>query len=155
MKLFFCKTSHKGKWHGLLTTNLDLSFEQAYKIYSTRWSIEVFFKESKQHLGLGKCQSQDFDAQIASITISLLQYNILSVAKRFSEYETLGELFRTANAEIIELTIAERIWLIITEIIAQLADLFDINTEVLMGKIIADNQIFEELLNYKYLMQAG
>jgi hypothetical protein len=155
VKLFFCKTSHKGKWHGLLTTNLDLSFEQAYKIYSTRWSIEVFFKESKQHLGLGKCQSQDFDAQIASITISLLQYNILSVAKRFSEYETLGELFRTANAEIIELTIAERIWLIITEIIAQLADLFDIDTEVLMGKIIADNQIFEKLLNYKYLMQAG
>ena len=57
------------KWHGLLTTNLDLSFEQAYKIYSKRWSIEVFFKESKQHLGLGKCQSQDFDAKIASITI--------------------------------------------------------------------------------------
>lgn len=155
VKLFFCKTSHKGKWHGLLTTNLDLSFEQAYKIYSTRWSIEVFFKESKQHLGLGKCQSQDFDAQIASITISMLQYNILAVAKRFSDYETLGELFRTANAEIIELTIAERIWLIIIEIIAQLADLLDIETEVLMEKIITDNQRFEKLLNYRSLMQAG
>jgi hypothetical protein len=155
VKLFFCKTSHKAKWHGLLTTDLELSFEQAYKIYATRWSIEVFFKESKQHLGLGKCQSQDFDAQIASITISMLQYNILSVAKRFSDYETLGELFRSANAEIIELTIAERIWLIITEIIAQLADLFDIDTEVLMDKIITDNQRFEKLLNYKCLMQAG
>jgi DDE superfamily endonuclease len=154
VKLFFCKTSHKGKWHGLLTTNLDLSFEQAYKIYSTRWSIEVFFKESKQHLGLGKCQSQDFDAQIASVTISMLQYNILSVAKRFSEYETLGELFRSANAEIIELTITERIWLIIKEIISQLADLLDIDTEVLMGKIITDNHRFEKLLNYKNLMQA-
>lgn len=155
MKLFFCKTSHKGKWHGLLTTNLDLSFEQAYKIYATRWTIEVFFKESKQHLGLGKCQSQDFDAQIGGITISMLQYNILSVAKRFSDYETLGELFRTANAEIIELTIAERIWLIITEITAQLADLLDIDTELLMEKIITDNQRFEKLLNYKSLMQAG
>jgi IS4 transposase len=107
--LFFCKTSHKGKWHGMLSTDLELTFEQAYKIYSTRWSIEVFFKESKQHLGLGKCQSQDFDAQIGSITLSMLQYNMLSVAKRFSDYETLGELFRSANAEIIELTIAERI----------------------------------------------
>ena len=115
----------------------------------------MFFKESKQHLGLGKCQSQDFDAQIASITIGMLQYNILSVAKRFSHYETLGELFRTANAEIIELTIAQRIWLIIIEIIAQLADLLDIETEVLMEKIIADNQRFEKLLNYKCLMQAG
>lgn len=155
VKLFFCKTSHKGKWHGLLTTNLDLNFEQAYKIYATRWSIEVFFKESKQHLGLGKCQSQDFDAQIASITISMLQYNILSVAKRFSDYETLGELFRTAKTEIVELTIAERIWLIITGIIAHLADLFDIDTEVLMEKIITDNQRFEKLFNYKCLMQAG
>jgi Transposase DDE domain len=155
VKLFFCKTSHKGKWHGLLTTNLELNFEDAYKIYSTRWSIEVFFKECKQHLGLGKCQSQDFDAQIAAITISMLQYNILSVAKRFSDYETLGLLFRSANAEIIELTIAERIWLIIIEIIAELAELLDIDTEMLMEKIIADNQKFEKLLNYKTLMQAG
>jgi hypothetical protein len=155
VKLFFCKTSYKGKWHGLLTTNLELTFEQAYKIYSTRWSIEVFFKESKQYLGLGKCQSQDFDAQIAGITISMLQYNMLSVAKRFSDYETLGELFRTANAEIIELTIAERIWLIITEIIAQLADLLDIETEMLMEKLITDNQRFEKLLNYKCLMKVG
>ena len=57
VKLFFCKTSHKGKWHGLLTTNLDLSIEQAYKIYATRWTIEVFFKENKQHLGLDKCRN--------------------------------------------------------------------------------------------------
>jgi hypothetical protein len=36
VKLFFCITSHKGEWHGLLTINLDLSFERSYKIYSTR-----------------------------------------------------------------------------------------------------------------------
>ena len=143
------------KWHGLLTTNLDLSFEQAYKIYSKRWSIEVFFKESKQHLGLGKCQSQDFDAQIASITISMLQYNTLSVAKRFSDYETIGGLFRTANSEITGLTITERIWLIIIKIAAELADLLDIDTEVLIEKIISHNQRFEKLLNYKRLVHAG
>lgn len=56
----------------------------------------------------------------------------------------MGELFRTANAEIIELTISERIWLIIIEIIAQLADLLDIEIEVLMEKIITDNQMFEK-----------
>ena len=41
--LFFCKTTHRGKWNVLLTTNTELNFEQAYKIYSTRWAIEVFF----------------------------------------------------------------------------------------------------------------
>ena len=38
------------------------------EIYSIRWTIEVFFREAKQQLGLGKCKSRDFDAQIASIT---------------------------------------------------------------------------------------
>lgn len=155
VKLFFCKTTHKGKWHELLSTNLDLNFEQAYKIYATRWSIEVFFKECKQHLALGKCQSQDFDAQTASITISMLQYNVLSVSKRFSDYETLGELFRSANADILELTIIERIWQIILEITSQLADLLDVDVEELMEKLIIDNQRFEKLLNYRSLMQAG
>ena len=82
-----------------MTTNTELPFEQAYKIYSTRWSIEVFFKECKQNLGLGKCQSQDFDAQIAATTLCMLQYNMLSIAKRFSDYETLGELFRATQKD--------------------------------------------------------
>ena len=52
VKLFFCKSSKKGNWNGMMTTNTELTFEQAYKIYSTRWSVEVFFKECKQNLGL-------------------------------------------------------------------------------------------------------
>jgi len=58
--LFFSKPSRRGKWTLLLTTDLKLNFEEAYKIYSRRWQIEVFFKEGKQYLGLGKNQSQDF-----------------------------------------------------------------------------------------------
>ena len=59
----------------------------------------MFFKESKQNLGLSKCQSQDFDAQIAATTLCMIQYNLLSVAKRFSEYEKLGELFRATQKD--------------------------------------------------------
>lgn len=155
VKLFFSKASRKGKWHLLLTTNLDLNFEQAYKIYSTRWSIEVFFKEAKQYLGLGKSQSQDFDAQIATTTICMLQYNLLSVARRFTDYESLGDLFRNTKAETIQLTVAERIWQIIVEVLSTLAELFEIDTEMLMEKLIADNEKIEKLVNYKTLLQAG
>jgi Transposase DDE domain. len=155
VKLYFCKTSKKGNWHGLMTTNKELSFEQAYKIYSTRWSIEVFFKETKQHLGLGKCQSQDFDAQIASTTLSMIQYNILSVAKRFCNYETFGEIFRTSQKETLELTIAEQIWLIITEIVKDLSEIFEMDTELLMEKILSDNEKLTKYLNFKCLSQAG
>jgi hypothetical protein len=155
VKLFFHKSTHKGKWNMLLTTQTELSFEQAYKIYATRWSIEVFFKESKQYLGLGKNQSQDFDAQIAHISINILQYNVLSLAKRFTQYETMGELFRGTKAESIEMTIAERIWQIISDIANEIALFFDIDIESFMEKLFSDNQQFEKLTIYKTLMQAG
>jgi Transposase DDE domain. len=155
VKLFFCKMSKKGAWNGLMTTNSELSFEQAYKIYSTRWSTEVFFKETKQFLGLGKCQAQDFDAQIAATTLCMLQYNILSVAKRFGDYETFGEMFRASQRDTLKLTIAEQIWLIITEIAAELSELFDIDMEMLMEKIVTENEKIAKYFNLKYLMKTG
>lgn len=155
VKLFFCKTSRKGNWNVFLTTDLALCFEQAYKLYSIRWSIEVFFKESKQYLGLGKCQSQDFDAQIAQTTICMVQYNLLAVAKRFAGYESLGEMFRNTTAETIQLTVAERIWQLIIGLLADMAKLFEIDTELLMEKIITDNEKLIKLINYTSLLQAG
>lgn len=119
------------------------------------FNLEVFFKESKQYLGLGKCQSRDFDAQIAHTSICMIQYNLLSVAKRFTDYETLGELFRNTNAETIQLTLVERIWQIIFEILASLAELLEIDTESLIENLIYDNQRLEKLTSYKSLMQAG
>jgi hypothetical protein len=155
VKLFFSKTTKRGKWSVLLTTDLGLTFEEAYKIYSTRWSIEVFFKESKQYLGLGKNQSQDFDAQIASITLSNIQYNLLALAKRFDGYESLGALFRNTNAETIELTVAEKIWNLIIDILTEIAQLFEIDTEFLMQKLMTDNKQFMKLINYNTLLKAG
>lgn len=155
VKLFFSKVSRKGKWTILLTTNLELKFEQAFKIYSTRWQVEVFFKESKQYLGLGKNQAQDFDTQIAATTITMIQYNILSVAKRFTDYESIGELFRNTKAETIQLTVAEKIWKLIVDILTQLAEMFEIEIDLLTEKIIADNERFTKLVNYNTLLRAG
>jgi hypothetical protein len=71
-----------------MTTNTKLNFFEAYHIYSIRWSIEVLFKEAKSLLGLGKSHARDFASQIASISITVLQYNILGTVKRFKSYET-------------------------------------------------------------------
>lgn len=155
VKLYFCKASKKGNWNGMMTTNTELTFEQAYKIYSTRWSVEVFFKECKQHLGLGKCQAQDFDAQIAATTLCMLQYNLLSVVKRFNDYETLGELFRASQRDALCLTISEQVWLIIIELIAELSEIFNIDTEMLMEKLFSENEKLTKYLNFKSLPQAG
>lgn len=153
--LLFCKRSRNDNWNVLLTTNLDLNFEQAYKIYATRWSIEVYFKEGKQLLNLGGCQSQAFNAQVAAATIVMLQYGILSVAKRFASYETLGTLFRNTEAEVLEITLNERLWVYICQVMSELAELFDLDEEKLMSKLIAENQTFTKLINLKPLLQAG
>ena len=85
----------------------------------------------------------------------MMQYNLLSVAKRFTDYESLGELFRNTKAETIQLTLAERLWQLIIEVLADLAELIEIDTESLMEKLISDNQKIIKLRNYTALMQAG
>lgn len=64
---------------------------------------------------LGKCQSQDFDAQIAATTLCVLQYNLLAVACRFSAYQTNGELFLVVEKNTLQLTVSEHIRQIIIE----------------------------------------
>jgi hypothetical protein len=155
IRLFFSKTTKRGKWHGLLTTNRKLAFGKAFEIYATRWTIEVFFKESKQLLRLGKCESLSFEAQIAAATLCLLQYNLLSAVKRFESYETLGALFRGTKAELIEATIKERIWLIITQILVELAEFTDFEPEILMKHILSDNEKVRNLLNLENLQPAA
>jgi len=54
LSLFFNRGFHTKKWQLVATTDTDLNFNEAMKIYSIRWTIEVSFKEMKQHLGLGR-----------------------------------------------------------------------------------------------------
>jgi len=90
LRLFFYITSKKEGWNALITTDRSLDAKSAYRIYSMRWAIEVCFADMKRLLRFGKNQSRDFSAQIGSVTISCIQYNILSCVKRFESYETMG-----------------------------------------------------------------
>ena len=137
VRLFFCKRDKWAKWNGLITTNRQLDFIEAYRIYSMRWSLEVVFKESKQNLGLGKYQMRNFSSQIAMTAITAMQYNLLSTARRFSDYETVGGLFKDATKGSVELTLTERIWDIILELVREIAECFNIE----------DEDIFDTLLN--------
>ena len=94
VKLFFYRNGKNGEWNALLSTNTALSAYEAYKIYSIRWAIEVAFSEAKRLLNLGKCQCRDFASQIASISLCMLQNNILGYVKRYESYEAIGGVFR-------------------------------------------------------------
>ena len=78
--------------------------------YSQRWVLEVVFKDRNSMLGLGKYQARDFASQIAYTSLAAIQYNLLSVVKRFNACETIGALFRETCFGAMELTIVERIW---------------------------------------------
>ena len=153
VRLFFIRRSKRGPWSGLLTTDLSLGFFEAYRIYSRRWSQEVIFKESKGLLGLGKCQSANFAAQIASTSLVALQYNILSAVKRFMDYETIGELFRQVTKDSHELTISERIWQAILEFVAAITKVFSINDEEVLDAIVNESDELAHICElYQYKM---
>jgi hypothetical protein len=117
VKLFMCRYPGQKEWRAFITTNTALSFVEMMEIYGIRWTIEVMFRETKQYLQLGTCQSQDFDAQIASTTITFMLYTFLSYLKRVGSYETMGDLFRLAQWDACEKTLAERLWTLFEELL--------------------------------------
>ena len=145
VRLFFSKRGRKGQWNGLLTTDLSLSFLKAYRTYATRWTTEVAYRDCKQLLGFGKCQSVHFTAQIASFTLTMMQYNVLCTVKRFEAYETLGALFRETTAGTLELSAAEKIWELILDTILEIAEIISADASELLSAVIDENPKFHKL----------
>jgi hypothetical protein len=139
VSIFISKRGKNGKWHTLITTDTFMKFIKIIEVYSIRWSIEVFFKEAKQLFGLGKCQSTNFDVQIAQITITMTQYLLTSIRYRMEAYETIGGLFRDLKQDYIENKLNVRILAVISMIITVLEKFIDsIDIDDITRKIIAN-----------------
>ncbi|KIY20896.1 hypothetical protein UB32_16690 [Mesobacillus subterraneus] len=54
VKLYFCRFPYQKDWKLYLSTDESLSVMEMLQVYSVRWTIEVFFKEAKQQLQLGR-----------------------------------------------------------------------------------------------------
>jgi SRSO17 transposase len=64
----------------IFTTNTALPIESILAAYNKRWSIEVFFKMSKQYLGLKTYQNRNLKAVQSAVRLSLMSYNLLTHA---------------------------------------------------------------------------
>lgn len=117
VRLYMCRFPHQKEWRVFLSTNTELTFVEMIEIYMIRWTIEVFFKEIRQYLQFGKCQSRDFDAQIADITMCFILYIFLSYFRRMNAYETIGAIFEIIKKDMIEKNLAERLWELFEELI--------------------------------------
>ena len=137
VKIFLIRFGTHGRWRMLVTTDLKISFTKIMEVYKIRWTIEVFFKECKQHLLLGKCQSQDFDAQIADTTLSMIRYILLSYYERTHYGMTIGGIFRELSQAAFEENL--------------LADISSYFVELL--KIFADRAGIEFIAFYEDLLR--
>lgn len=97
-------------WVALLSTDTRLHASTIIKKYTKRWSVEVFFKESKQILDLGKEQSNNFQAQIFATTNSFLRYALLNYLNERQYKAGTGPLFETLADEAAPITYARRLW---------------------------------------------
>ena len=78
VKIVFSKQQSHRTALAVFTTNTALPTNRILESYSRRWSIEVFFKMSKQHLGLRAYQNRNIDAIKSHIRLSLCAHNLLT-----------------------------------------------------------------------------
>ncbi|MDR2840271.1 MAG: transposase [Paludibacter sp.] len=139
--LFFSRQGTNGDWKVFLSTDTNLSFVKLIEIYQIRWSIEVFFKETKQLLNLGGSQSSNFDAQIADTTITLLAYILLSFRFRYEHYVSKGALFKAMNADNLRQTLDMRLLGLFIEIAQTIAEILEIDATDLFAKILLNPKV--------------
>ena len=124
------KKDKKPKWVAFLSTDCRIQASTIIKKYTKRWSIEVCFKECKQILGLGKDQSNDFNAQVFSTAASFLRYNLLNFLNEKENCNTMGDLFQSLVDESATITYARRLWDFLRGLfsvaVSKIFDLFEI-----------------------------
>lgn len=147
MRGFWVKMNGQNNWSLLISTNDKLTSTKAMAIYKHRWSIEVFFKDCKQNLGLNACQSKDFDAHIATISIVFMNYMVLALKKRFEDYETLGILFRDLKGIMLKQTIAQKIWNILIQLFDSVFASLGVNWDLFIRTIINYHEVFLQKLD--------
>jgi hypothetical protein len=154
IKLFFVRYSGQSKWRIIMNSDTKMSFIKTMEHYQIRWTIEVFFKETKQYLGLSKCQSNDFDAHIAHISITCILFMALALKKRVDCHQTIGGLFREAKVEMNEHTLATKMWVLFCKIIQSLSTFFDFEPKMFLKKVFNESvsEAFDNLVDNKPLL---
>ncbi len=146
VNLFFVKLGSGGKWKAFITNDLEIGFNKLIETYQIRWSIEVFFKDGKQHLQLGKCQCNNFDSQIGATTLAMMQYMMLLLYKQMHYGNSLGSIFDMLSSQAEEENITRYIMEIFWEIVNGIGEILKVDCMELIEDIIRDNRRAEEIM---------
>ena len=152
VKLIFVKVGRNPTWNVIVTTDTHMKFIKAFELYQIRWNIEVMYKECRQYLKLGSYQGTDFDAQIADNTLCMMTHMLLTLEKRFSEYETMGDLFREERESLLMITQWKRVLSIIERILTAIAEYLVIDICETMRKIAGGYTDAEKMMGIVKLL---
>ena len=78
LHVVFSRKKGERKILGLVTDDPKLSAGQMIHAYNDRWSIEVFFRDSKQLLGLGQYQNASYRAVVIHLHLVCFAYALLT-----------------------------------------------------------------------------
>ncbi len=111
VKLLFSSSmkQRKENWVVFLSTDIGLSAEEIFEIYALRWSIEVYFKEIKQHFGFLKEQTGNYAVHYASIHLCAIRY-MLVAHRMLVSGESFGAVRNKMTKQLELLTFARLLW---------------------------------------------
>jgi len=120
LHVIFSRKNHEPKVLGIVTDDPKLSAGQMIQTYDNRWSIEVFFKDSKQLLGLGQYQNLSIEAAVTHLHLVCFAYALLTHAAIIREGEK-GKRKSTAKLSVGDLQNEVRriVWNDLTEYLKQ------------------------------------
>ena len=145
VRIFLIKYGKNEHWNILLSSDVSIKFINAFELYQIRWNIEVLNKECKSYLHLGDYQGRNFNGQIADCSLCFITYIVLALGKRFSSYETMGELFRAEKEQLLALTLWNRVLACIEKLLKCLSDVFGMSPEQILGGLLENEKAMSEL----------
>lgn len=112
-RLVFSKlrTCTNNAWVVLLCSDPARQPESILRTYALRWGIEVYFKETKQHLGLLREQTGCYVVHYASVHLTAMRFTLLFCALQDSgDGLTWGQMRDKVSCELIRLSFARMTW---------------------------------------------
>lgn len=100
----------KHDWCVFLTTDIHLDAQKMLEIYAMRWAIEVYFKESKQHLGFLQEQARHYACYVASIHLTAIRFCLLVIAKQQHHASGVAQMRQAIVGNAIQIDFASRLW---------------------------------------------
>ena len=73
---------------------------------------------------------------------------MLSLKRRFQAYETIGGAFREVQHELIEETLAERLWGLFIEILTSVFSILEIDPDALIDLMLQDDRFENSFVNF-------